>query len=274
MNPVLVLAGKEFRDGLRNRWVAGATLLLALLAFALTFLGSTPTGLLDVKPLAITVVSVSSLTIFLIPLIALLIGHDAIVGESERGVLLLLLTYPLSRRQILIGKFLGHAAILVFATVIGYGAAGVAAALIGDSDLQSWSAFAGLLMSSVLLGLAFLAMAYAISVLVSESSTAAGLAVGLWLLFVIVFDLALMGLLVASKGGVGADIFPTLLLLNPADAYRLFNLTAFENVRQISGLGGLAASAQFHPLVLLAALVAWIVVPLATALMVFDRREA
>jgi Cu-processing system permease protein len=274
MNGILTLAAKEFRDGLRNKWVAGATILLAALAFALTFLGSSPTGLLDVKPLAVTVVSISSLTIFLVPLIALLLGYDAIVGEAERGCLLLMLTYPVTRSEILLGKFLGHAAILAFATLIGYGAAGAAAALTGSADAESWHAFAGLLLSSVLLGLAFLALAYLVSVLVTERSTAAGIAVGLWLLFVIVYDLALMGMLVASKGGVGADIFPSLLLLNPADAYRLFNLTAFENIRKISGMGGLSASAQFPPAVLLLTLLAWIAVPLAAAVTVFNRREA
>lgn len=274
MNSTLVLAGKEFRDGIRNKWIAGATLLLAALAFALTFLGSTPTGLLDVKPLAVTVVSISSLTIFLVPLIALLLGYDAIVGEQERGCLLLMLTYPVSRVEILLGKFLGHTAILAFATVIGYGAAGAAAAMTGNTDAESWRAFTGLLLSSVLLGLAFLAIAYLISVVVKERSTAAGMAIGVWLLFVIVYDLALMGMLVASKGGVGADIFPSLLLFNPADAYRLFNLTAFENVRKISGMSGLAASAQFQPWVLLLALVAWIGVPLAAAVGIFNRREA
>ena len=40
MTSILILAAKEFRDGLRNRWVAAATLLLAALAFALTLLGS------------------------------------------------------------------------------------------------------------------------------------------------------------------------------------------------------------------------------------------
>ena len=83
-----------------------------------------------------------------------------------------------------------------------------------------------------------------------------------------------MGLLVASKGGVGADVFSALLLFNPADVYRLFNLTAFENVRQISGMGGLAASAHFSPAILLAALLGWIVIPLVTAIAVFQRREA
>lgn len=274
MNGALVLAAKEFRDGLRNRWVAGATLLLAALAFALTFLGSSPTGALDVKPLAVTVVSIASLTIFLVPLIALIIGTDAIVGEAERGCLILMLTYPLSRHEIILGKFLGHAAILAVATLVGYGGVGIAAAATGSADAASWIAFAGLLVSSVLLGLAFLALAYLISVLVRERSTAAGLAVGLWLLFVIVYDLALMGLLVASKGGLGADVFPSLLLLNPADAYRLFNLTAFENVRMVSGLGGLASSTQLPPAVLMTALVLWVVVPLACSVAVFNRREA
>lgn len=274
MSPITVLAAKEFRDGLRNRWVAGATLLLAALAFALTFLGSAPTGLVDVKPLAVTVVSISSLTIFLVPLIALLLGYDAIVGEAERGCLLLMLTYPVSRVEILLGKFLGHALILAVATLIGYGAAGAAAAATGSADAESWRAFGGLLLSSVLLGLAFLALAYLVSVLVSERSTAAGLAVGVWLLFIIVFDLALMGMLVASKGGVGSDIFPSMLLFNPADAYRLFNLTAFENIRKISGMSGLSASAQFSPLTLLLALLAWIGAPLALAITIFNRREA
>lgn len=274
MNPILALAAKEVRDGLRNRWVLGATLLLAALAFALTFLGSTPAGLLDVKPLAVTVVSISSLTIFLVPLIALLLGYEAIVGEAERGCLLLMLTYPVTRVEILLGKFLGHALILAFATVIGYGAAGLAAAASGNTDAESLRAFGGLLISSVLLGLAFLAIAYLVSVLVSERSTAAGLAVGVWLVFVIVYDLALMGMLVASKGGIGSDVFPSMLLFNPADTYRLFNLTAFENIRKISGMSGLSASAQFSPLTLLAALLAWIGVPLALAVTIFNRREA
>ena len=146
---------------------------------------------------------------------------------------------------------------------------------VDDVDrLVARRAFAGLLLSSILLGLAFLAIAYFVSVVVSERSTAAGISVGLWLLFVIVFDLALMGMLVASKGGVGADLFPSLLLLNPADAYRLFNLSAFENVRKISGLGGLSASAQFAPVTLLAALIAWIGIPLLGAIAIFNRREA
>ena len=128
---VLTLAGKEIREGLRNRWVLAATLLLALLALTLTFLGSAPTGSVGVQPLDVVIVSLSSLTIFLVPLIALLLSHDAIVGEVERGTMLLLLSYPVARWQVVLGKFAGHLAILGFSTVVGYGAAMLAFASTG-----------------------------------------------------------------------------------------------------------------------------------------------
>lgn len=274
MSAALVIAGKEITDGLRNRWVLGATLLLAGLAFALTFLGSSPTGELGVKPMAVVVVSLSSLTIFLMPLIALLISYDAIVGEVERGCMLLLLTYPVTKRQIIAGKFLGHTAILAIATLIGYGGAGVALGVLGGSDAESWRAFGMLLVSSILLGAAFVALAYWVSASVRERGTAAGISIGLWLAFVIIYDLGLMGVLVATKGWIDDRVFPYLLLANPADIYRLLNLTAFENVRKFSGMAGLSEQAHFAPWVLLVGLLVWIALPLSLAGWRFARSES
>lgn len=44
IKPVLILAASEFQEGLRNRWVISAVLLLATLAFSLALLGSAPIG--------------------------------------------------------------------------------------------------------------------------------------------------------------------------------------------------------------------------------------
>ena len=146
MTTVAIMAVKEVQEGLRNRWVLATTLLMAGLALALTFLGSAPTGSVGVRALDVVIVSLSSLTIFLLPLIALLIAHDAIVGEMERGTMLLLLSYPVARWQVVLGKFLGHLAILAFATLLGYGAAAAALAITGASVLAaSWYAFASML---------------------------------------------------------------------------------------------------------------------------------
>ncbi len=91
MRNILIIASKEIKEGLRNRWVLATTLLLAALSLSLTFLGSAPTGNVGAGALDVVVVSLSSLTIFLLPLIALLISHDAVVGEMERGTMILLL---------------------------------------------------------------------------------------------------------------------------------------------------------------------------------------
>lgn len=275
MRNVLIVALKEIQEALRNRWVLATTLLLAALALSLTFLGSTPTGHVGVRALDVVIVSLSSLTIFLLPLIALLISHDAIVGEMERGTMLLLLSYPIARWQVLLGKFAGHLMVLAFATLLGYGAAAGALVATGATiDAESWGAFAAMIGSSILLGAVFIAIGYLVSALVGSRAAAAGAAIGIWLLFVLIYDMALLGFLVVDQGRIlSGGVLNTLLLLNPADIYRLFNLTGFTNVSAFSGMAGVAQSAQLGLPLLLAALIAWTLVPLGLAAVAFSRRE-
>jgi Cu-processing system permease protein len=275
MRNILIIAGREIQEGLRNRWVLATTLLLAALALTLTFLGSAPTGNVGAGALDVMIVSLSSLTIFLVPLIALLISHDAIVGDIERGTMLLLLSYPVGRWQVLLGKFAGHLAILAFATVLGYGVAGLALAATGAAaDSMSWTAFAAMIGSSILLGAVFIAVGYLVSALVHQRGTAAGIAVGIWLLLVLIYDMALLGILVVDQGRViSVGILNMLLLLNPTDVYRMFNLVGPGNVGAFSGMAGLADTMTLDPWLLLSALGAWILLPLSLAALAFSRRE-
>ena len=275
MNPVWIITGKEVRDSLRNRWVLAATVLLAALALSLGFLGSTPTGSVKVDPLTVTVVSLSSLSIFLIPLIAMLLSYDALIGEIERGTMALLLSYPVSRVQILAGKFIGHIIILTLATAAGYGLAGIALQLAnGGIDIAAWKPFALLIAASVVLGAAFLAMGYVISAKVKERGTAAGVAIGVWLFFVVIFDMTLLGVLVAdSEQTITAPVVEGILLLNPADIYRLLNLTGYENTAMYAGMAGLSEQISLTVPVLLAAQVLWVFVPLVLAAWILGRRQ-
>lgn len=274
MRAIAIIAAKEIQEGLRNRWVLATTLLLAALALSLTFLGSAPTGNVGAGALDVVVVSLSSLTIFLLPLIALLISHDAIVGEMERGTMILLLSYPVGRYQIVLGKFCGHVLILAFATVIGYGVAAGALAISGAAVLAaSWYAFAWMIGTSIMLGAAFVAIGYLISSLARDRGTAAGASVGVWLIMVLVFDMALLGLLVVDQGQtVSATMLERLLFLNPTDIYRLANLTGF-NVSQFSGMAGISGSAGASTPALLIGMALWITVPLGLATASFARRE-
>jgi Cu-processing system permease protein len=70
---------------------------------------------------------------------------------------------------------------------------------------------------------------------------------------------------------ISAPVLEGLLFLNPADLYRLANLTGF-NVSQFSGMAGLAGTATTGIGTLLLGLLLWIAAPLGLATMVFARR--
>ncbi|OWV83258.1 ABC transporter permease subunit [Rhizobium sp. R693] len=274
MKNILIIARKEIQEGLRNRWVVAVTLLLASLALTLSFLGSAPTGNVGAGRLDIVIVSLSSLTIFLVPLIALLLAHDAIVGEMERGTLLLLLSYPVGRKQVVLGKFLGHTLILSVATFVGYGAAGAALVVAGTAvDPESWIAFASMIGSSILLGTVFIAIGYLVSASVTQRSTAGGMALGIWLFFVIIYDMGLLGALVSTKGeGFSPGLLSALLIGNPTDAYRLLNLGS-QTAGSVSAIAGVAANSMLTPGLLVTSLMLWVVIPLLLAMLRFSWRE-
>ena len=275
MSSIWTIARKELSDSLRNRWLIAISLVFATLALGIAWFGAAASGTVGYASTPATIASLASLGIFLIPLIALLLAYDAIVGEEEGGTLLLLMTYPLSRGQLLFGKFLGHGLTLALATVIGFGVAGVAIALLVDDVAVPVLATAmfRFILSTVLLGWGFIALAYVVSVRVSEKPLAAGLALAIWFFFVLIFDLALLGLLVASEGKLNPDLLPWLLLLNPTDIYRLLNIVAFEGSAQLTGVLSLGHDLPMGPAGLWAALVVWFVVPLTGAWALFRNRR-
>lgn len=274
MRLLWVLALKELRDGLRNRWIAAAILLLGGLALALSLLGSAPAGSVRAGMLEISVISLASLSVYLIPLIALMLSFDALVGEFERGTMLLLLTYPVTRWQVIVGKFLGHVLILFIAVLFGYGGAMLIMLALTGGSIEGWQAYVSMMASSLALGAVFIALGYLLSVLVRERSTAAGAAIGLWLVFVVLYDLILFGVLLLDEGQmIGQDLFAVLMLLSPTDSYRILNLSLFETVSQAAGMAAVASRAGISAVVLAGVILLWIAVPLGTTLMIFQRRE-
>ena len=274
MNPIWNMARKEFNDGLRNRWLLAISLLFAVLATGIAWLGAAASGQLGFTSVPATIASLASLATFLMPLIALLLAYDAIVGEDESGTLLLLLTYPLGRGHILLGKFIGHGMILALATLIGFGCAMLAIALLVEGvelNLLLW-AFGRFMLSSTFLGWGFLGLAYVLSSVSAEKSTAAGLALGVWFFFVLVFDLALLALLVLSEGQFNPKVLPWLLLLNPADIYRLINLSGFEPGAGSAGVLTLGSDLPVPGAMLWLCLLLWVAAPLGSAWLLFRRR--
>lgn len=261
---MLAMAGKEFRDRLRNRWVLAVAVVFAVFSLLIAYFGGAQAGEVGFRGIGVTVASLTSLAIYLVPLIALLLGFDAIVGERERGTLDLLLSLPVTRAEVLLGKYTGLAAALAVATLVGFGAALLP--LWSQLDTAGLRMYLVFVASTLLLGMAFLSIAVLISVITRDRSRASGAAIAVWFGFVLVFDLALLGLLVASAGRNASAWAPYALLLNPADVFRVLNLFGSDAMRGTFGLGTLLPEHWNHPALLCGVMLAWIIGPLAIGL--------
>ncbi|MCF6232637.1 MAG: ABC transporter permease [Rhodobacteraceae bacterium] len=241
MTRVFAIARAEMLILRRNWWLVMATGIMMLFALALTFAGSAPSGALGVDMLTVSVASMTTLAVYLAPLLALMMAFDTIAGERDRGTLALLLTYPAGRGEVLLGKLAAQVTALGIATTLGLGTAGVVAALSGGAGEQSVIALARLIVTATLLGAVFLVLGFVLSALAKSPAAAAGLAAGLWLVFVVLFDLGLLGAVVMDDGGFFTRvIFPWVMVANPADAFRVWNIAASDGVAMVSGLGGAA----------------------------------
>jgi Cu-processing system permease protein len=260
---VRIIAGKEFRDRIRNLWVLAVAVIFSLFALAIAYFGSAQQGAVGFRGIDVTIASLVSLVIYLVPLIALILGYDAIIGERERGSLELLLSMPITRFEILLGKYLGLSAALASSTVIGFGAGLLPlSAQLGANDAYH---YLGFVLSAILMGMAFLSMSLLVSVLASDRMRASGLAIALWFFFVLIFDLVLTGALVVSQGDLSSVVFGALLMLNPADVFRLLNIFSSQQVQTMYGLATVMPNALTNPLALASIMLGWIVVPFLIA---------
>jgi len=271
MNQIFAVANKEFHDGLRNRWLLSITIIFAVLSIGLTYFGSAASGTVGVASLSTTIASLASLAVFLIPLIALLLSYDSFVGEQESGTLLLLLTYPLSKTQLLLGKFIGQGGIIALATLLGFGSSAIVLYL-QIEDTAVFNLFSTFIFSAVMLGLSFTAIAYLISLSVTEKSKAAGYALITWFLFALVFDLALLALLVGVEQGVSQQGLTQLMMLNPSDIFRLVNLAGLDS-SDVNGALAIAIKSSLSQQQLFSLLLAWVVIPLTIATFIFKKKK-
>ncbi|MBW2253560.1 MAG: ABC transporter permease [Deltaproteobacteria bacterium] len=205
----------EFLERIRDRWVLVITLVFAVLAGGIALYGRSAG---DAAGL-VTAPSLVTLAAFLVPLVALVLGHDAIVGERERHTLGLLLSLPVTRGEALLAKFLGRGIALCLAIGIGFGTAAFAMGAGQRGVLLS------LVPSTLLLGTSFLSVGILISTVAQRHATAASLSVVTWFGLVFFYDLALLVAMVATDGALSQDAVAWLVSLNPAGLYRLGLMT-------------------------------------------------
>lgn len=254
---ILATAGQEVRIARRNRWALLATLLMTLFALALALFAAGQAGQAKADTLTLTAASLATLSVYLIPLIALLLSYDGFAGEVERGTLALVLATPLGRGELFAGKFLAQTAVVGVALTIAFAAAAAVVTATTGLAMSGLMAWMRLWLTSLALGAVFVGLGLSISAACQRTGTAAALTVGVWLVFVVLYDIALLGAVIAAGDSpFTTHVFPWLVLANPADAFRLFNLVTLD-AAPVAGIDGLARTLPVPPAAVLVPLAAW-----------------
>lgn len=274
MSAVAVITRKEVRDAMGSRWLFIYAGLFTILALGLSYVGHRNLGDLGFESFSRTTASLLNLCLLLAPLIALSLGAGAIAGERERGSLAYLLAQPLERWELVLGKFAGLFVSIAVATVAGFGLAGMVIAFYASTmDVTTYVLLLLLVLSliAVMTGLGLL-----VSVVSQTRVQALGLALVVWFAAVLFFDLVLIS--VVSSSSLGGGGLLVALLANPVEIVRVLAIIHLEPDLQILGpfgafildrLGQGGATA-----VLFAALILWVLGPLAAAVWLFNSADA
>jgi Cu-processing system permease protein len=217
----------ELIERTRDRWVLVISVLFALLASAVGLYGRGA----DADVAKLTGPSLVTLASLLVPLVALVLSHDAIVGERERNTLGLLLSLPVGRFEVVFAKLVGRGLALAAAVLLGLGAAMLV------SDPAGAQALLDLAGPTLLLGLAFLSIGLLISTVTRRQVTAASIVVVVWFGLVFFYDLGVLGLLIVTDGGLPQDAVSALVVGNPAGLYRVQMMEVFAGPEVLKDLG-------------------------------------
>lgn len=266
------VAEKEIRAALRNRWFllyTGLFLILSVAFATAAMSGSTLTG----QPgFGRTSAGLMNLMLLIVPLIGLTVGAQAIVAERENRFLEYELAQPLRPVEVYLGMYLGAAASLCLVLGFGLGLAGVVMGLReGTADIGD---FLLLVLLTMLLGLGMLSVGFLVSSFAPRTATALGIALTLWLLFVMLGDLGLMGSATVMKMTPGTLL--GLTLINPLDTYKLAGVNLMQSSLEVLGPAGAYAIdhlGSWLTALVLGLLALWIVAPLPIGYWLFRRAD-
>lgn len=254
-------ARKDFRDSIRSR-----TIWFLMIAFVGLFVlgtalvpSSSTSEFIDFVGVTLTNV------VGFLPVIAIVLGYKSVIHERESGSLVLALSVPQSRLDFVVGTVVGRSLVLAVPVVAGLLLGGVIATV--QYDGTSPGLYLVFVATTLLYGIAFVAVAIACSMSATTNRRALASAFGVYA----VFDLFWTGLvnsivavLYRFEPVATPDWAVFLQLLVPGEAYVHVMSEGFG----VDGTGTGAHLATETPWLVnswtaLVVLCVWIVVPLA-----------
>lgn len=198
----------------------------------------------------------------LVPVLGIVLGYNAVVGDRESGSLSLSLSLPISREDVVVGTFVGRAAVLTAAIVAVLLAAGALVVYpFGELELLRYLGFVAL---TVVYGSIWVGLGVAVSVSVATKQRAFVLGFGLVALFVVLWGSVEAALTIALdvRGVIDGSLPQPVQLLFDLDPGRLYDRLVVGFVEPSASVDGPWYRSRWAALVLYAC---WAVLPLGLA---------
>ncbi|UCH64803.1 MAG: ABC transporter permease subunit [Ignavibacterium sp.] len=272
-HPVLLIAIQEFKLNRRNKWVTSFAGIFAILTFFISYFGMVTSGYSGFQDFARTSTSLINLSGFLIPLFSLLLGVFSFISNKE--YLELMVAQPISRHQVILGKYLGLILTLLGATVIGFTIPGILVSF--SVGVEGALSYALVILFSSFLGIVFVGCAILISQISNRQQIALGIAIGIWIFFEVVYGLIILGSTLYLTPSILKTILIFGLIGNPIDIFRVLSLLVVGGPEFFGPAGAsllkLTGSGLLSTLVGILGLFLWMVIPLAISLKIFSRQN-
>jgi Cu-processing system permease protein len=269
---ILTISRRELRDAVRSRWFILYTIAFAALGLGVSYVSAATSGGTGLASFGRTTAGLINIVLLVVPLMGLTAGAGMIASDRERGMLAYLLAQPVTRLEVLLGKYIGLALALLACISLGIGAC--AAVLAWNGSGTSAASVLWLAGLSFALAMAMLSLGSLISVLARKASVAVGTGIFIWLTLVFVTDLGLMAGTIALR--LRIEELLALSLINPLQVFKMWSLHAGEATLDVLGPAGLYATEEYgrrlHA-IFAVCLSLWIIAPLALSAIIFSRRS-
>ncbi|MFY4814193.1 ABC transporter permease [Haloarcula argentinensis] len=241
---------KDFNDAIRSGTFLATTLLFVLVAGFWAAIQHVPltASASDVPTSTLALLnSMGQPMSFFVPLLGLAISYAAIAGERDSGSIKLLLGLPNSRRDVILGKFIGRCAVLTIAILSGYFVVAVFALF----TYESFAAVKFVLYTilTVFYGAVYVAIGIGFSSILESQYTAVIGAGGLYILFQLGWDVVTAILQVITVGYTPPDSGapPWLIVVHALNPTAAVGYAARAIIPTFDEIMSYPVSASFYP---------------------------
>lgn len=274
---LIAVTRKEFLDSIRSYTLIGLIALFVAFAVFLAAIQWTPDlpGATESTNTLALLNSMRQPSVYLVPLVGLMVGYKAVAGERTSGSIRLVLGLPNTRGEVFFGKVLGQTAVVSVAILVGYGAAALVALISYDSfALLEFGVYTLL---TVLYALVCVSIAVGFSASTKSRKRALAGAVTVYSLILLFWDgvvAVLQTLIVGYRVPVGEQPawLSVVFSLNPSTAFAHAARAIIPEYREITRFPYLQTNfwQDWYGFIVIGL---WVVVPLALGYLCFSRAD-